>query len=84
MALLARAGRNLTEDLPGLLAYHIIPGLYDADNDKLVPNPSANNTVDTALSAILTSPQRVNFTISNNAAANSTVSCHSYCQAGTP
>ncbi|KAL3136291.1 hypothetical protein ABBQ32_007296 [Trebouxia sp. C0010 RCD-2024] len=75
--LFAQSGRNLTGHLQGLLAYHIIPGLYDADNNKLIPNPSANNTVDTALSAILTSPQRVNFTTSNSTATNytSTVSC---------
>ena len=33
----SHAGRNLTEDLPGLLSYHVIAGLYDADNDKLYP-----------------------------------------------
>lgn len=57
-------GRNVTNDteFTGLLAYHIVPGLYDPSTNQLAPSPPANNTVGTALGAILSTPQNVNFT----------------------
>lgn len=74
VVILLYADRNVTNDTEfrGLLAYHIIPGLYDAN--QLAPNYPANNTVDTELGAILTPPQRVNFTAISNATDPTTVS----------
>ena len=71
------AGRvpNDTE-FRGLLAYHIIPGLYNTDT-PLAPNYPANNTVDTELGAILGAnlPQRVNFTAFSNSTDSTPVRC---------